>query len=96
MELGSSIRAIRKGKCILKRDFAALVGISTTALGQIENNNSMPRKSTLLKISETLEVPLSYIFFCAMDEQDVSEDKRVIFKSTSAFLKELLLQGKLK
>ncbi len=90
MNLGLTIKNIRKQKSINQIDFALKSGITQTYLSQIENNQKEPNLSTLKSISKALNVPLPIIFFLAMDDEDVPENKRDAFKIVSPSVKSLI------
>ena len=91
MELGTSIKTIRKSKGIPQKVLAEKCEISVNALGLIENNTSMPKKTTLDKICESLGVPVSHVLFLALNDDDVDEAKRPAFNALRSVMKELLL-----
>jgi XRE family transcriptional regulator, regulator of sulfur utilization len=80
MDLGTSIKNIRKKKGKTQGEFAALCDITQTYLSQIESNQKEPNLSTLKTISENLNMPLPMLFFISMTEDDVPENKRNAFK----------------
>lgn len=80
MNIGTSIKKIRKQKGLDQSFFADKVGISITSLSLIETNKSVPKKSTYNKMLEVLDVPNSYVLFLALEIEDIPEDKKVMFK----------------
>ena len=80
MDLGSAIKSLRKEMKISRKDLAARCSISITALYNIENNLSFPSKDTINGICSALGVPVSYLMFYSLTEEDVPEDKREFFK----------------
>lgn len=90
MDLGNTIRNIRKHKGFKQIDFASKCGITQTYLSQIENNQKEPNLSTLKSISEVLSVPLPVIFFLSMDEKDVPVQKRKAFNLVNPSVKSLV------
>ncbi len=56
MELGTSIKSIRKSKGIKQNELAKWLSISLNSLNAIENNKSFPKKETLKNISESLNI----------------------------------------
>ena len=90
MNLGVTIRNIRKQKGFIQTDFAKKCGITQTYLSQIENNQKEPNLSTLKTISKVLSVPLPVIFFLSMDEKDVSPRKRDAFNLVNPSVKSLI------
>lgn len=91
MNLGDSIKSIRKAKRIKQKDLAAAAGISANALHSIEAGISMPAIATLQRLAQVLDVPMSYILVFSVTEDDVAEDKRTIFRQLMPLLKILLL-----
>lgn len=65
---------------ISRKELAARCRISVTALYNIENNLSFPSKDTINGICSALGVPVSYLMFYSLTEEDVPEDKREFFK----------------
>lgn len=80
MDLGNAIKSLRKEMKISRKDLAARSSISITALYNIENNLSFPSKDTINGICSALGVPVSYLMFYSLTEEDVPEDKREFFK----------------
>ena len=80
MDLGNAIKSLRKELKISRKDLAARCNISITALYNIENNLSFPSKDTINGICSALGVPVSFLMFYSLTEEDVPEDKREFFK----------------
>lgn len=91
MNLGESIKTIRKAKRMKQKNLAEAAGISANALGNIEADKSIPSMATLKRLRQALDVPMSYILVFSVTEDDVVEDKRTIFRQLMPVLKELLL-----
>ena len=86
MEIGSNIRSIRKQKGLTQKQLGEILGVSQAAVGQFENNKSVPQVKTLEKIANALGVPTSQLLgedymiddgfmFIFDDENDVKETK---------------------
>lgn len=90
MDLGNTIKNIRKTKGFNQVEFATTCGITQTYLSQIENNAREPNLSVLKTIADKLEVPLPIIFFQSLTEDDVKEDKRELFKIISPSFNKIL------
>lgn len=90
MDLGTTLKKLRKQKDMTQEDFASICGITQTYLSQIENNQREPNLSTLKVISEKLEMPLPIIFYLSMNEEDVPEEKRKAFEMVSPSVKSLV------
>jgi transcriptional regulator with XRE-family HTH domain len=81
MNIGTSIMKIRKQAGIDRKTLAERLEISTTALINIENNTSIPKKVTFEKLSEVLGVPYSYIHFMALETSDLPEEHQNLFNT---------------
>src|SRR5688572_23425865 len=79
MNLGATIKKLRKQKNMTQDSFADKCDITQTYLSLIENNQKEPNLSTLKKISEKLNIPLPIIFYLSLDNEDVSPEKRKAF-----------------
>ena len=73
MNLGLTIKNVRKQKGFKQNKFAELCNITQSYLSQIENNAKDPNLSILKIISEKLETPLPVLFFLSMENSDVPE-----------------------
>ncbi|WP_138495408.1 helix-turn-helix domain-containing protein [Paenibacillus pinistramenti] len=61
MNIGATIRAIRKRKNITIVQICEETGLSQGFMSQVENNKTSPSISTLESIANALKVPLSYL-----------------------------------
>lgn len=91
MDLGSAIKAIRKEKKVNRKELAERSNLSITALYNIENNLSFPSKDTIDRICTSLGIPISYLMFYSITEDDVPEDKREFFKTAVGPVKAFLM-----
>lgn len=91
MDLGTAVRTIRKEKGISQKELASKASLSVNALCQIETNNTFPQKSTIRQLCEALGIPVSYLLFFSINENDIPEENRHIFRVLSKPLKELLI-----
>jgi transcriptional regulator with XRE-family HTH domain len=90
MDLGMTIKNIRKQKALTQGNLANKCGISQTYLSQIEKNQKEPNFSTLKSISAGLKMPLPILFFLSMTQEDVPPQKRKAFQIVSPSVKSLL------
>lgn len=91
MDIGIAIKTLRKEKGMSQKDLAQMCNISVNALCQIEKNATFPHKSTLQKVCDALHIPISYILFFSISEEDIPEEKRALFKSLNPTIKSVLL-----
>ena len=66
--------------------------LSITALYNIENNLSFPSKETIDRLCASLEIPVSYLMFYSITEEDVPEEKRESFRFLQEPLKKFLME----
>jgi len=90
MDLGTTIRNIRKQKGQTQSEFAAKCNISQTYLSLIEHNHKEPNLSTLKSISEQFSVPLPILFFLSLTGEDIQPNKRKAFDIVSPSVKSLV------
>ena len=81
MNIGSTISSLRKSKNISQVDFAEGCHISQAYLSLIEGNKKEPTLATLKDIANYLKVPIPVLFFMALEEKDVPEDKHAFFNT---------------
>ena len=63
MNVGQQLRKIRTEKGITLTQIGSALGISASALSQIENSKNTPSLETLSSILKFLDVPMSDFFF---------------------------------
>jgi len=79
MDLGATIKNLRKQSGQTQTEFATTCGITQTYLSQIENNQKEPNLSVLGEISKQLNIPVPILFFLSLNEEDIPENKRQTF-----------------
>lgn len=62
MDVGVRLRELRLERDLSMRALARLSGLSTNALSMIERGRTSPSVSTLYKLSEALEIPITAFF----------------------------------
>lgn len=90
MNLGATIKSLRKQKGQTQEEFASRCGITQTYLSQIEGNLKEPNLSTLKSISDQMNVPLPIIFFLSMTDDDVQPNKRKAYEIVGPSVKSLV------
>ena len=91
MDIGSAIKAVRTRKNITQKDLASKCNISAIALCSIEKNASFPSKDTINKICDALEIPVSYLLFFSITEEDIPEEKKSIFNALTEPIQKILV-----
>jgi transcriptional regulator with XRE-family HTH domain len=90
MNLGNTIKDIRKQRGFSQTVLAELCNISQTYLSQIENNQKEPNISTLKIISGKLSVAIPILFFLSLDEADIAPGKKQLFQAIGPTVKTLI------
>ena len=97
MNIGNTIRRLRKKKGINQIEFASKCNLSQTYLSQIESGKRIPTIETLNKISENLDIPMAIISFLSLNLESVAENKRDAYLKISpainAMVEEFFLQN---
>lgn len=90
MNIGNTIRDIRKNKQLTQGQLANACGVTQTYLSLIESNQKDPTVSTLRKIADQLNMPLPILFFLSIDENDIPEGKKETFQLIGNSMKALI------
>ena len=91
MEIGDSIRKLRMWREMTQKELAQRIGMSANALCAIELNRAFPAKETIVKVCRELGVPVGYLLFFALTEEDIPQDKRELFRILREDLCDVLL-----
>jgi transcriptional regulator with XRE-family HTH domain len=88
MDIGSTIRAIRKRKNITIAQICEATGLSQGFMSQVETNKTSPSIATLENIAQALNVPLAYLLLKKEERMRiVRKGERTITTSGSDDLK---------
>ena len=93
MNIGTAIKTLRKERGISQKELDENVGLSPNALSQIELNEAFPQRSNINKICEVLNIPVSYLLFFSISEDDIPEDKKTVFKSLNSAVRSVLIDS---
>lgn len=89
MNLGETIKVIRKKNHIKKVVLAKEAGISLTGLYNIENNISFPTQGTIRKICDSLGISVAYLLMSTLTDEDIPAEKREAFHMLYPAMKNL-------
>ena len=81
MNLGQTIKMIRKEKGISQKELAQKSGLSGNALCSIENDKSFPCKDTINSICKALNISAGFLLFASLTEDDIPKEKLPIFRA---------------
>jgi len=90
MDLGNTIKEIRKQKGIKQNALADLCNISQTYLSQIEGNQREPNISTLREIASHLGIAVPILFFLSLNEADIPQSKLGVYQVLGPTVKTLI------
>jgi len=90
MNLGETIKIVRKRKGLSQGELALSIGITQAYLSQIEKNKKNPNLSTLKLLSENLGLPLPVLFFKSIDDSDIPSEKKEAYNLISNTLEDLV------
>lgn len=91
MNIGKAVMVLRKGCGFTQKELAEKCELSANAMCSIENGLSFPSRDTIEKICNALSIPVSYLLFFSISEEDVPEEKRVAFRILNEPLKAILM-----
>lgn len=92
MNVGQAIRTFRKKLNMTQGELAVYVGKSVNAVSSWELGKSFPPKNSIRLICNAFGIPVSYLMLYAVEEMDVPEDKRVLYRALLEPLKDELLK----
>ncbi|MBY5229323.1 hypothetical protein ABH61_10840 [Bacillus paranthracis] len=77
---GNRVKELRMEKKLTQQDLADKIGVSKSALSQIENNKTTPSRDTVSALSRVLEVTSDYILglseYRELDQEESSEIRK--------------------
>lgn len=92
MDLGNAIQTLRKELKVSRKELAERSNLSVTALYNIENNLSFPSKDTIDRLCSSLNIPVSFLMFYSITEDDIPEEKRTSFRFLQEPMKRFLME----
>ena len=92
MDIGTSIKELRKKKKITQKELAEMCNISTNSICSIEKGITFPSKNIISRICKALNIPESYLLLFSLREDDIPDDKKIIYRTLCEPLKEELLR----
>jgi len=94
MDLGQAIRTLRMKQGMTQGQLAEKCDMSVSGLSYLETGRSVPPKGTMEKLCNALGVPMSYMLLASIDETDIPEEKRVLYRALVEPLRNELLEKK--
>jgi len=92
MNIGPTLQKLRKQKGVNQTDFSKEVGISQTALSQIENGTTTPHKATMTRICDALNVTEELLVILSLENANIPADKQQMFDTLYPTVKDFMLK----
>lgn len=80
MDLGEAIKTLRLKQGWTQGELGKRCGMSTNAVCSLETGKAWPTKSTVERLCNVFDVPASYLLMASIGEEDVPEEKRVLYR----------------
>lgn len=90
MKIGQAIKEYRKHRQMSQAELALACGMTNAALSQIENGITTPSKTSLTKICNKLNVSEALLQLSCLEESDIPEEKRELYKMLYPTIKDML------
>lgn len=90
MQIGKTIKDLRKKKGLTQIEFAKKCNLSQSYLSLIEKDNKEPTLSMLRQIAAILEIPVPVLVFFSLSEEDIAQSKKEAFKTLDPLIKSLM------
>lgn len=94
MDIGQAIKKLRVERGMSQEQLADSIGMSVNAVSTWENGKNIPPKSNIEKLCRAFGIPVSYMLMAAIEEQDIPEEKRVLYRALLEPLRNELLDVK--
>ena len=92
MDIGQAIKELRTKRDMTQEQLAASVGMTTNAISMWELGKRIPPKESIERLCRAFGIPVSYMLMAAIEEKDIPEEKRVLFRALLKPLRNELLE----
>ncbi len=90
MNIGQSIRTLRKNELMNQEEFASSVGITQSYLSLIEKGHKKPSLEVLQQMADILNTPLPVLFWFGIEREDVGENKQYAYDTLKPSIDKLI------
>lgn len=90
MKIGNVIKEVRSEKKISQGELAQYCDVTQSYLSQVENDIKIPSNALVSQISTKLNVPVSVLYYLAIEEGDVPKDNLQAYQQLSSTIKSLV------
>jgi len=92
MDLGKTIKRIRKLKDISQKELSESSGITQAYLSLIEGNKKEPTVTTLDRIATALGIPISVLLYLSVDESSMNSKQKLIYSKIGSSFQKLIIK----
>ena len=92
MDTGQAIKTLRLRAGLTQEQLAEKCGMSTSGLSYLETGRSIPPKATIERLCGVFGIPTSYFLLTSIEESDIPEEKRVLYRALLEPLRNELLE----
>ena len=93
MDIGQAIKEFRIRNGLTQAQLGDRCGMSTNAICSLETGKAYPPKATVDKLCEAFGIPQSYLLMASIEESDIPEEKRVLYRALLEPLRNELLEN---
>lgn len=92
MNVGQAIRTLRLKQGMSQRELAEKCGMSVNGVSLLETGRRFPPKATVERLCRAFGIPQSYLMLATIEEDDIPEEKRVLYRALVEPLRDELLE----
>ena len=92
MNIGNAIKQVRTYFGLSQIELSSKTGISQTSISQIESGAKNPSKRSINAICKALEIPEAILYVLGMEDLDVPETRKGIYKQLYPAMKDFAIQ----
>lgn len=91
MDIGQAIKILRVQNDMTQAQLAERCGMTVAGIWYLETGKRFPPKGTVEKLCNVFGLPTSYLLMASIEESDLPEEKRVLFRTMLEPLRNELL-----
>lgn len=92
MNVGQAIKTLRQAQGLTQAQLGELCGMSINGISMLETGGRFPQKSTIERLCQAFGIPQSYLMLATIEESDIPEEKRVLYRALVEPLRDELLE----
>lgn len=94
MNIGQAIRTLRTKQDMTQTELAERTGVSVNTVSAWELGKTQPPRDRITRLCVALGIPASYLMMESIEESDIPEDKRALYRTLFETVKSLLIDDK--